>query len=407
MNDDLHDDAVGGQYERWRYPHPITDLEEWTINNWEWFDPAHAHRLLWPDREYQPDLDILVAGCGTNQAAVFAFTNPAAKVLAIDISRSSLKHQEYLKNKHGLSNLELRRISVEELPTLGLDFDLVVATGVLHHLADPLAGMKALASCLRPCGVLAVMLYAKFGRLGVELLESVFRDLGLGQDEPSLRIVKDTISLLPSHHPARGYLQLAHDLQSDAALVDTFLHARARNYSVAECIELVTSAGLVFQGWFHKSPYYLHDLFTPASALHAAVNRLPERQIWSVMERLQTSNGCHFFMACHPDRPAQSYTIDFSTDDSLEYVPMMRTRCGVSGDEIFWPGARMRLAPAQMPYLHQVDGRRSIREIARRVAQQRESAGSTADHQKVARKLLQSLWRLDFVAVALNTEHRS
>lgn len=402
VNDDLSADTVGRQYERWRYPHPITDLAEWTVEHWEWFDPVHAHRILWPDREYQPDLNILIGGCGTNQAAVFAFTNPSAKVVAVDISRSSLDHQQYLKDKHGLRNLELHLLSIEELPTLGLDFDLVVSTGVLHHMADPLAGMKALAKCLRPCGVMAVMLYATYGRIGIELLESVFRDIGLRQDEESLRVVKDAIALLPPDHPARGYLALVQDLQSDGALVDTFLHARARSYSVDECIDLVSAAGLVFQGWFHKSPYYLHDVFAPASALHRAVNALPERQIWSVMERLQTSNGCHFFMACHPDRPPESFTIDFSTDNSLDYVPLMRTRCGVSGSEIFWPGARMRLDSARLPYVQKVDGRRSIREIAHLVG--RSSGGSAADHEKFGRELFRSLWRLDFVAMALDSD---
>ena len=74
-------------------------------------DPSHAHRVLWPDREYQRDLDILIAGCGTNQASVFAFMNPDAKVVAVDISQPSLDHQQYLKDKHGLFNMELQAVA--------------------------------------------------------------------------------------------------------------------------------------------------------------------------------------------------------------------------------------------------------------------------------------------------------
>jgi len=162
MSDDPRADVVSRQYERWRYPAPILDLDAWTANNWQWLDPVHAHRMLWPDREYKPDLDILIAGCGTNQAAVFAYTNPAAKVVAVDVSQSSLDHEQYLKDKHGLFNLELRLLPIEELPTLGRDFDLVVSTGVLHHLADPAVGMRALGSCLRQDGAMAVMLYANY-----------------------------------------------------------------------------------------------------------------------------------------------------------------------------------------------------------------------------------------------------
>ena len=69
MDDDPRTDVVNRQYEKWTYPRPIQDLEAWVINNWEYFDPSHAHRIFWPDREYKPDLDILIAGCGTNQAA--------------------------------------------------------------------------------------------------------------------------------------------------------------------------------------------------------------------------------------------------------------------------------------------------------------------------------------------------
>ena len=259
MNADPRADVVSRQYERWTYPAPIQDLEAWLKNNWQWFDPSHAHRILWPDRDYKPDLDILVAGCGTNQAAVFAYTNRAAKVVAVDISQPSLDHEQYLKDKHGLKNLELHRLPIEELPTLGLDFDLVVSTGVLHHLADPLAGMKALADCVRRDGAIAVMLYAKYGRIGVELLQSVFRDLGLRQDDASVRMVNETISVLPADHPVRSYFKIAPDLQYDAGLVDTFLHGRDRDYTVDDCLDLVTSAGLVFQGWLLNAPYYPHD----------------------------------------------------------------------------------------------------------------------------------------------------
>ena len=278
VNNDPRADVVSRQYERWRYPQPIQDLEAWAANSWEWFDPSHAHRMLWPDREYKPDLDILIAGCGTNQAAVFAFTNPDAKVVAVDISQPSLDHQQYLKDKHGLWNLELHLLPIEELPTLGLDFDLIVSTGVLHHLADPLAGMKALAGCLRPDGVIAVMLYAKYGRIGVELLQSVFRDMGLGQDDASVQMVKETISLLSPDHPRPTLsAKIAPDLQSsDAALVDTFLHGRERSYTVDDCIDLVTSAGLVFQGWFLKAPYYPHDLFAPPNRVLSGRKRVAE-----------------------------------------------------------------------------------------------------------------------------------
>ena len=61
-------DLVAGdrvaQAAAWTYPEPIQNLETFLANNWQWFDPSHAHRILWPDRPQNPELDILIAGCG-------------------------------------------------------------------------------------------------------------------------------------------------------------------------------------------------------------------------------------------------------------------------------------------------------------------------------------------------------
>jgi SAM-dependent methyltransferase len=403
VNDNPLADVVSRQYERWRYPEPIRDLEALPADNWHWFDPSRFDRMLWPDREYQPDLHILSAGCGTNQAAVFAYRNPGAKIVGVDISQPSLDHQQYLKDKHGLHNLELHLLPIEELPTLGLDFDLIVSTGVLHHMADPQEGMNALAGCLRRDGVIGLTLYARTGRIGVEMLQSVFRDMGLRQDQASVEIVKNAISLLPPGHPVQSYLQIeGSELRYDGAVVDTFLHGRDRSYTVDDCIDLVTSAGLVFQDWFVKSPYYYHDWLSQADEFVPAFNALPEPKQWSVMERLHLLSGCHFFMACRPDRPKESYVIDFSTDDSLDYVPIMGLGCGLAGAEIFRPRYRIGLNPAHLPFVQNVDGRRTIREIAQRVAQSGRALGySAADLEKLGRKVFQSLWRLDFVVMAL------
>ncbi|OBK39902.1 hypothetical protein A5658_22415 [Mycobacterium sp. 1245111.1] len=401
MNDNPRADVVARQYERYRYPHPIEDLEVWLANNWQWYDPSHAHRVLWPDREYRPDLDILIAGCGTNQAAVFAFMNPDAKVTAIDISQPSLDHQQYLKDKHGLFNLDLNLLPIEEVSSLNRDFDLIVSTGVLHHMADPQVGMNAIASCLRPDGAMGIMLYAKYGRAGLELLQQLFRDLGLKQNESSIATVRETLSLLSSEHPVQPYLRRAGSLQSDAELVDTFLHGRERSYTVDDCVDLVTAAGLVFQGWFINSPYYPHTLFARPNAIYPSIEALPEPAKWAATERLNTVNACHFFMACSPERPKDSYQIDFSAQASLDYVPLMRMRCGLSGNEIYRPDWRTPLNSAQLPFVQQVDGQRTIREIAASVHGEASSRGSVADVEKFARKLFEALWRYDFLSMAL------
>jgi len=400
LGTDPRNDVVARQYQEWLYPPPIRDLAEWSTHNFEWIDPIHAHWIYWPDRQYNTDMDILVAGSGTNQAACLAFTNPSAKVVATDVSQPSLDHQQYLKDKHGLKNLELHLLPIEDLAVLDLDFDLVVSTGVLHHLADPRRGMAALASRLRRDGVVSAMVYGKYGRIGVDLLAAVFNQLGLGQDDSSVKIVRDTIAVLPTDHPVASYLKFAWDLRSDAGVVDTFLHGRQRSYSVEECVDLVTSSGLVFQEWFFKSGYYPHEGFALPDQLSSALTALPQIEAWSLMERLQSSTKCHYFVACRPDRPKENYAVDFSSTAAADYVPIMRAGFGLSGSTVVMPHGRMQLRADQLPFMQLVDGGRTIREIAERVAREDASHTSIADSEPFARKVFENLWQLDVLAMA-------
>lgn len=400
MTGDPLDDDVSRQYERWVYPEPIADLPAWLDRNWEWFDPSIAHRLLWPDREYRPEMDILVAGCGANQAAVLAYTNPAAMVVAVDVSESSLDHERFLKAKYGLKNLELHRLAVEDLDRLNRDFDLTVATGVLHHLSDSQRGMDALGGCLRRDGVIGIMLYARYGRFGVEVLQSVFADLGLVQDDASVAVVKAALSDMPDRHPIGSYLPLARDLQHDAGIVDTFLHGRDRSFTVNSCIDLVTTAGLVFQDWFLKAPYY--PPVGSKSAFFSSVAAMPEQQQWSVLERIYSANACHFFTACRADRPTRDFRIDFLSAGVVDYVPSFRHGCRVEGSRLFRHGWSVDLDATQLAFFKQIDGQRTIADVNAHVLALGEFGHLRLDDiAHYSRQLFQSFWQLDVLAMGI------
>lgn len=400
MDLDPLEDVVSGQYEAWVYPAPIEDLPAWLEHSWQWFDPSHAHRLLWPDSDYRQGLDILVAGCGTNQAAVIAYTNPTAHVTAIDVSNASLQHHRHLQERYDLGNLDLHRLPIERIASLGRDFDLIITTGVLHHLADPAAGMRALARQLRPDGVLAVMLYATYGRAGVHMLQSVFAEMGLGQTPQSLDIVRDALRHIGPHHPLTGYLGIAPDLDDDAGLVDTFLHGREQAYTIDECRELVESSGLVFQDVFLKASYYAP--LSSSSPFLSAIAAMPAAQQWSVMQRINTTNACHFFLACRPERPRDRYVIDFGDGDPTRFIPSFRKGCGLGGRVLHRHDGQRELPPLPAALLERVDERRSIAEIIASVA----SSGAPSrvdpiDLRATALETFQSLWQQDVLALGL------
>jgi SAM-dependent methyltransferase len=356
--------------------------------------------MFWPDRDYNPGMDILVAGCGTNQAAVIAFTNPKARVVAIDVSKPSLDHHKYLKDKYAMNNLSLHHLPIEEVGSLGRDFDLIISTGVLHHLADPNKGMSALSACLRQEGVIALMLYASYGRIGVEMMQSVFRELGLQQNDRSVLMVKDALQVLPDNHPVRSYISIAPDLQFDAGLVDTFLHGRDRSYNVRDCIDLVTSSGLVFQELFLKAPYYPNS--GSRSAFLSSIAALPDQNQWTIMEKINFRNGCHFFTGCRPDRPTASYRIDFASEAALDYVPSFRYRVNLNGNTLFRQDLKIPLDPVQLALLKRIDGQHTIREIvALAVAGGDLSSQNSTSPEALGVEIFKSFWRLDALAMGL------
>jgi 2-polyprenyl-3-methyl-5-hydroxy-6-metoxy-1,4-benzoquinol methylase len=151
-------------YERRPYPAPFTSLDEHR-DLYENPDRRRAQfHLMWPAEPQRGNQDILVAGCGTSQAARYALREPDARITAIDISETSLRHTRGLRLKYALDNLELHRLQIEDVRELGRTFDQVVCTGVLHHLPDPDLGLRALRDVLRPQGAMHLMVYARYGR---------------------------------------------------------------------------------------------------------------------------------------------------------------------------------------------------------------------------------------------------
>ena len=87
----------------------------------------------------------------------------AWEVTCLDISRPSLALAESKLRKHGLeqpSNVIFWHANLLNLHPADIGFfDLVVATGVLHHLADPSDGVRTLAMLLRKGGGIHMLFY--------------------------------------------------------------------------------------------------------------------------------------------------------------------------------------------------------------------------------------------------------
>jgi SAM-dependent methyltransferase len=378
------DELVARQYKDWVYPQPIPDMSEFVKQQFDLSDPSLFRRKLWPRKIEPENLSILIAGCGANQAAHYAFTNRNSEVLGIDVSDSSLGHEASLKQKHRLDNLELLEMSFGETGSLGRTFDLIVCTGVLHHLPDPDAGLRCLRDVLKPHGVISIMLYGYFPRVGVYMLQEVFRQLGLKQDAAGIGIVKRALDALPGRHHLDVYRQMAPDLVYDSGLVDTFLHPADKAFTVPEILKLARDNDLTFQSWLDNLQYSLSaTIGDPQNPVRKLAEALPVSNQWEIVELMGQSLARHNFLLCHPEKDQRDYMLEFSGDEWLDYIPSRRHPLAVQ--PIFDRATASRrlvirrlshsvtLETIEAELFEQVDGNRTIRDVLTHVAQHNEA----------------------------------
>jgi len=211
-------------YERYPYPRPVENLDKYR-ERWQDRERRRADfHLFWPSKPFSENHSILIAGCGTSQAAKHAIRWPNAQVTGIDFSATSIAATAELKTRYKLDNLTLHQLPVERAGELGTDFDQVVSTGVLHHLPDPDVGLSALSDVLKPDGAMYLMLYAPYGRTGIYMLQEFCRRLGIVATDDGIRDLIEALKSLPPGHPLETLLREAPDFRHEAALADHLMH---------------------------------------------------------------------------------------------------------------------------------------------------------------------------------------
>jgi SAM-dependent methyltransferase len=369
-------DEVRDFYDRYPYPPPVDNLETYK-RQWQDRQRRRAdYHLFWPAQSYKEDQSILIAGCGTSQAAKHALRWPAAEVTGIDCSATSLRWTEGLKRKYKLKNLRVHELPIERANELGISFDQVVCTGVLHHLADPDAGLSALRSVLKPDGAMHLMVYAPYGRAGIYMLQEFCRRIGIRAVNEEIRDLTVALRALPPGHPLEIMLRQAPDFRSEAALADALLHPRDRAYSVPQLFELIENAGLTFGRWMRQAPYSLYCGVIARLPQASRMAPLPLAEQYAAIELFRGTMARHSVVAYRNDSAGSAERISFVGDAWLDYVPI-RMSDTICIQERLPPGAAavlinqthiyrdliLPISPTEKQLFDAIDGIRNIADI--------------------------------------------
>ena len=327
---DVATPVVSAFYDRFPYPgDPLQDGPP-PGYNWRW---CHDSVLAFvrgglPSQDSNlGSLRILDAGCGTGVSTDYlCHFNPGAEVLAVDISAGALDvARERLRRSGGAE--QVRSLRQEQRSLLDLEdegcFDYINSVGVLHHLRDPLAGLKALGQHLAPQGLLHLFLYADAGRWEIHRTQQVLEllDAGIGAD--GLRLGRELLSDLPETNRLRRTHEQrwALDTHADANFADMYLHPQETSYDLERLMALIKSSGLYFAGFSNPS------VWDPARLLKGELlsraQSLPLSDQWTLVEQLDPDiSHFEFFVSAQPVHPLR-----WENDETLLQACGRRQSC--------------------------------------------------------------------------------
>src|SRR5262245_410014 len=197
--------------------------------------------------------NVLIAGCGTGHQAVhWALNAKHAQVKAVDLSTSALAYASKMAERYDTGNVEFQQGDIQSLPSMpGVAgrFHIIECLGVLHHMADPFAGWRALIDCLAPRGKLFVGLYSATARRLVTELKSDPAFPGPDCDERALRKFRRVLLDRPPEQLG-GQLKLGPDFYSASEFRDLAAHVSERCLTLAEIRSFLAENSLAFRGFW-------------------------------------------------------------------------------------------------------------------------------------------------------------
>jgi tetratricopeptide (TPR) repeat protein/SAM-dependent methyltransferase len=194
-------------------------------------------------------VDILVAGCGTGQHPIETTQRfKAARVLAVDLSLTSLCYAHRQTRALGLNTIQYAQADIMKLPSTGRMFDVIEASGVLHHLADPFAGWRALLSMLRPGGIMLLGLYSEIARRDIVAARDFIAERGYRPTADDIRRCRQELLDCADGTPLKN-VTVRQDFFSVSGCRDLLFHIQEHRLNLPGIASFIAESNLQFLGF--------------------------------------------------------------------------------------------------------------------------------------------------------------
>jgi SAM-dependent methyltransferase len=331
-------EQVRHQYEQYPYP----DIEPKTENP-NMLVSCHLSLmcdLIWAGKKSPEGLRVLDAGCGTGSPlTAMALAYKDTEIVGVDFSESSLQKARQLAERNNLKNVRFYNIELENVKKLGQQFDFIISSGVLHHLSDPAKGLNALGEVLDPQGAISIMLYGRYGRIGINMLQEVIKLSCADEDSMPNRIAfaRNLAMAIPAGHPFKTRRQGREISEGkDAGIVDLLLHAQDIPFDVNTIFKLCSQAKLEFYQWLFPLIYNPETYIKNPLITGHLKNHLPE-DLYRIAELMHGRISKHSFFAVKPTFSAPKTKIENGGWRELKayLTPCLKWNqvCNVPGEE--------------------------------------------------------------------------
>ncbi len=307
MSDLKVSEAVAKLYNTYPFPpEPILD-EPPPGYNWRWNWQA-AYSFCTGQKPPKNNIRILDAGCGSGVSTEYlVHLNPEASVIGIDLSEGTLAVAKERCQRSGANRVEFKHLSLFDADQLEGEFDLINSVGVLHHTADPIRGIQALANKLASGGLLHIFIYSELGRWEIRLMQEAIALLQGDQRSDyvdGVKVGREIFANLPETNCIRRREQerWASENYHDACFADMYVHPQEIDYNVNTLFELIDASGLEFLGFSNPQVWDLDRLIGKAPDLVERAKKLTERDRYRLLEVLDPHTISHyeFFLAKLP-----------------------------------------------------------------------------------------------------------